>query len=103
MRNVLIVSAETPRPVRYSRARAASGAFNCASKYCVAASCRSISCRRSPACSPYWRASSGVLNSRFGSAIPAFAATARTASGKLSPSIFITKLKTSPFSWQPKQ
>jgi hypothetical protein len=99
MRKVLIVSADTPRPVRYSRARAASGAFNCASKYCVAASCRSISCRRSPDS----RASSGELNSCFGSGIPVFCATARTASGKLRPSIFMTKVYTSPVSWQPKQ
>ena len=99
MRKVLIVSPDTPRPVRYSRARAASGDFSCASKYCVAASWISSSCRRSPAS----RASSGELNSRLSSAIPAFCATARTASGKLSPSIRITKVNTSPFSWQPKQ
>ena len=51
-----------------------------ASKYCVAASCRSISWRRRPAS----RASSGELKSRLGSGTPALAATARTASGKLS-------------------
>ena len=42
MRNFAIVSGVTPRPVRYSRARAAPGLFNCASKYCVAASWISI-------------------------------------------------------------
>ena len=36
-------------------------------------------------CSPCWRASSGELNSRLGSGMPALVATARTASGKLRP------------------
>jgi len=35
--------------------------------------------------------------------MPHLVATARMASGKLMFSIFMTKVKTSPFSWQPKQ
>ena len=99
MRNLAMVSGVTPRLVRYSRARAAEGDFSWASKYWVAASWMSINWRRRPAS----RASSGEVNSRLGSGMPALVATARTASGKLMFSSFMTKVKTSPFSWQPKQ
>ena len=68
MRNFAMVSGVTPRPVRYSRARAASGALRAASKYWVAASWMSMSWRRRPAS----RASSGELNSRLGSGMPHF-------------------------------
>ena len=78
MRKRAMVSAETPRPVRYSRARAEAGALRAAWKYCVAASCRSTSCLRMPACC----ASSGEWNSRCGSAMPLFCATTRTDSGE---------------------
>ncbi len=53
-----------------------------------------------------WRcsaASSGEWNSRLGSGMPHFWATERTASGKLTFSIFWTKVKTSPDWPQPKQ
>ena len=49
MRNLAMVSGVTPRPVRYSRARAASGPLRAASKYWVAASWMSMSWRRRPA------------------------------------------------------
>ncbi len=93
MRNLATASAVSPRPVRYSRARAASGDLRFFSKYAAAASWMSINCPRSPAS----RASSGEY-ARFGIGTPAFAATVRSASGKLTFSIFITKVKTVPFS-----
>jgi len=45
----------------------------------------------------------GEANSRLGRGTPHFCATVRTASEKPTFSIFLTKVKTSPCSWQPKQ
>jgi len=98
-RKVLIASAETPRPAKYSRASAPSEDRSCSSNHAAAVSCRSNSFRRCPASA----ASSGELNSRLGSGMPHFCATIRTASGNPAFSILPTKLKTSPDCPHPKQ
>ncbi len=99
IRNFSIPFGSSPRPARYSRATAPSGPRNCSSKNAAAASCRSSSFRLSRASA----ASSGDEYSFFGSGIPHFCATIRTASGKLTFSIFTTKLNTSPDTPHPKQ
>src|SRR5438045_2744256 len=77
---------------------AAAGVRNCCSKKNVADSCRSSSLPRRLA-----SLASPAERFCFGSGMPSFVATVRTASGKELFSIFWTKLKTSPETPHPKQ
>src|SRR5208282_1776635 len=98
-RKLAMVFSSSPRPCKYSRARAPSGRVKHPWKKAAARSWASSNCARSLAS----LASPGLEYVALGSGIPSFSATSRTASGKVMFSTFCTKLKTSPDTPQPKQ
>jgi hypothetical protein len=87
------VSVASPRSSRYVRARAPPAAASCARKNAAATALTATSGSRVPLAPA---TDSGI-------AMPKRCATQRTASGKASAWVFMTKPKTSPCSPQPKQ